>query len=70
MNFNEIRKIAKAMNINIYHMKKSDMIRTIQRAENNLECYGTERVGHCHENTCLWKDDCLSDSHYLHANPK
>ncbi|HAX98560.1 MAG TPA: SAP domain-containing protein [Candidatus Atribacteria bacterium] len=60
MTFNEIQKMAKGMNINIYKMKKIDMIRSIQRAENNIDCYRTERVEHCHEGTCLWRSDCRS----------
>ena len=60
MNFNAIRKMASTMNINTYRMKKIDMIRAIQRAEDNMECYGTERISNCHENICLWRNDCLS----------
>lgn len=60
MRFHDILKMAKAMDINSYRMKKTDMIRGIQRAENNIECYGTERIGSCHEEACLWRSDCLS----------
>ena len=60
MNFNEIRKMAKNMSINTYRMKKMDMIRAIQRAENNIECYGTQRVENCHEDGCLWRNECFS----------
>ena len=59
MNFNEIRKMAKAMDINTYRLKKSDIIRAIQRAENNIECFGTQRVGYCDEDTCLWRQNCI-----------
>ena len=41
MNFNEIKRMAKGMGINTFGMKKTDVIRAIQRAENNIECYGT-----------------------------
>jgi hypothetical protein len=60
MNFNEIKKMAKGMGINTYGMKKVEVIRSIQRAENNIDCYGTDRVETCDENECLWRDDCLS----------
>ena len=60
MKFNEIRKMAKEMQINTYRMKKTDIIRTIQKTENNIECYGTERINNCNEEICLWRDDCLS----------
>ena len=60
MNFNEIRKMAKGMGINTYRLKKPDIIRSIQRAEKNIECFGTERVEHCFEEKCLWRKDCIS----------
>ncbi|MBI4776021.1 MAG: Rho termination factor N-terminal domain-containing protein [Deltaproteobacteria bacterium] len=62
MKFNDIRKKAKELNINTYRMKKTDMIRSIQRAENNPECYGTPRVKDCNEERCLWRPDCLEYS--------
>jgi hypothetical protein len=60
MTFNEIQNMAKGMGINIFRMKKIDMIRSIQKAENNIDCYGTERVEHCHEDECCWRGDCRS----------
>lgn len=60
MNFNEIRKMAKQMGINTYRMKKPEIIRSIQRAEGNIDCFGTERVKHCGEVDCLWREDCLA----------
>lgn len=58
----KIRTMAKSMGINTYRMKKTDIIRAIQRKENNIDCYGTPRVEYCHESTCLWRDDCLSQN--------
>lgn len=66
MIFNEIRRMAKGKGVNTYGMGKIDTIRAIQRAEKNIECYGTQRVEYCHEDSCLWKNDCLS----LRYNPK
>ena len=63
MNFNEIKKMAKDMGLKTAGMKKIDLVRAIQRAENNIDCYGTERVKTCHEDACLWRNDCLSLSH-------
>ena len=60
INFNEIRKMAKGMSISTYRMKKTDMIRAIQRAENNIEYYGTQRVKNCREDGCLWRNECFS----------
>jgi len=41
-------------------MNKTDMVRLIQRAENNIPCFVTERAEYCNEHACLWRDDCLS----------
>jgi len=60
MKFNQIRKMAKEMGINTYRMKKIDIIHSIQRAENNMQCYGTDRVVQCGEESCLWRNDCLA----------
>ncbi len=60
MKFNDIRKMAKGMKINTYRMKKADIIHAIQNKENNIECYGTDRVTFCNEKSCIWRDDCLS----------
>lgn len=58
MHINDVRKIAKKMSVNTYRMGKLDIIRAIQRAENNPECFGTDRVFLCGENKCLWRADC------------
>jgi len=60
MNFNEIRTMAKGLGINTNRLKKTEMIRNIQRAESNIDCYGTARVQHCNEDTCLWREDCFA----------
>ena len=59
MKFNEIRKMAKGMGINTFQMKKIDIIRSIQRQEHNIDCFGTERVAYCGEERCLWREDCM-----------
>ena len=60
MKYADIQKMAKKMGINTYQMKKNDMILAIQRAENNIECFGTVRVEHCEELSCLWRKDCMA----------
>jgi hypothetical protein len=68
MNFNELRTRAKRMGINTHRLKKPNIIRGIQRAENNIECFGTKRVEHCCEHACLWRNDCISLDHHLQPN--
>jgi len=60
MKFNEIQKKAKKMGINTFRMNKTGMIRAIQRAEDNIDCYGSVRVNYCQEWGCLWREDCLA----------
>lgn len=60
MKYNEIRAIACDLGIHTYRKKKTDIIRGIQKAENNIACYGTERVETCNEEACLWRSDCLA----------
>ena len=59
IDLNKIIKIAKGMGINSKNMEKTELIRAIQRGENNIDCYGTQRVENCHEDLCLWRADCL-----------
>ena len=60
MNFNEVRRMAKDFGVNTARRTKTDLILAIQRAENNIECYATDRVNNCYEDLCSWKSDCLS----------
>jgi hypothetical protein len=59
LNLQEIKPIAKAKGINARNLKKTDLIRTIQKAEGNSECYGSAAYGVCEQMNCLWRDDCL-----------
>jgi hypothetical protein len=52
--------MSKDMGIGMYRMKKTGIIRAIQRKEKNIECYGTARVDICQEKACLRKSDCLT----------
>ena len=60
MRFQEIQMKAKGMGINPFRMKKKDLIQFIQKEENNIDCYGTDRAHHCEEHGCLLRSDCLS----------
>jgi hypothetical protein len=59
VNFNKIRKMAKGMQINTYRMKLPELIHSIQRAENNIQCYGTPRAGVFNEEQCFWRSSCM-----------
>ena len=62
MKVQEIRIKAKQLGVNPNKMKKTDLIRAIQRAEANIDCYATDRVAHCGETQCLWRVDCLGEN--------
>jgi hypothetical protein len=59
MNVKEIREIAKAKGLKTGNMKKENIIRAIQKAEGNYECFGTAVSGECDQINCLWRTDCL-----------
>lgn len=59
MTVKQIKEIAKAKGVKIGNMKKENIIRAIQRAEGNFECFGTAVSGNCDQMNCLWREDCL-----------
>ena len=58
MNMIETKKYAKGKGVDPGRMKKAELIRAIQAAENNPTCYGSDRKFHCPETSCLWEKDC------------
>ena len=59
MKVDEIRTTAKEMGIKVARMKKADLIRSIQIAEGNNDCYGKAVDNRCDQTACLWREDCL-----------
>ena len=59
MKMEQIKSHARKIGIETYKVKKNELILTIQKAENNIACYGSQRVLICQEYGCLWRDDCL-----------
>ena len=62
MTINQVREIAKKLGINTARMTKADIIRAIQRAEGNFDCFGSAWDGYCDQATSLWREDCLGKS--------
>ncbi len=58
----EIKTVAKTKGIRAGKMKKAELIRAIQRAEGNYDCYGSATSGFCDQMDCLWREDCLLSS--------
>ena len=65
MDLNQIKQKAIQMGLPVHRKKKYDLIHDIQRAENNIECFGTPRVDYCNEGTCMWRADCVSFNQVL-----
>lgn len=58
MKLDAIKEIAKQYNIKTVKAKKSDLVRTIQQAEGNEQCFDSGRATLCGQDTCLWREDC------------
>ena len=57
MKVTQIREIARELKIKNYsRMRKDDLIRAIQVAEGNTDCF--KRIPGCGEKGCLWREDC------------
>jgi len=55
----EVEKKAKNMGIkDTWRLSKKDLIKTIQRKEGNLDCFGTKRNS-CEQLICCWRSDCV-----------
>ena len=60
MTIQEVRAIAKKMGIQTNkHEKKAQLIKAIQKAEGNPDCFATQCVRDCNQVKCLWREDCL-----------
>lgn len=59
MDFNDIKKKAKKLGVKSVAVKKDVLIRSIQKAEGNIECFGIGKTS-CDQLKCCWRIDCLS----------
>jgi len=60
MKMNEVKKKAKKVGIKPGKMGKTELIKSIQRAEGNFDCFGTSG-DYCDQMGCAWRDDCLKN---------
>jgi hypothetical protein len=58
----EVRASAKSLGVPSFGKSKRELIRAIQRAEGNFDCYGTAFSGFCDQEGCRWHAECLADS--------
>lgn len=59
MTLKQIKDIARQKNVKVGNMKKETLIRAIQKAEGNFDCFGRATAGICDQVNCLWREDCL-----------
>jgi hypothetical protein len=58
MNMKEIKEVAKGRGVKPGRLKKVELIREIQEAEGNPQCFDTGFAGQCGQPDCLWRPDC------------
>ena len=58
MKIDDVKIIAKNHEIKVGKMKKGELIRSIQAAEGNFQCFETGQKDSCGQPDCLWRPDC------------
>ncbi|HBC85879.1 MAG TPA: SAP domain-containing protein [Lentisphaeria bacterium] len=60
LNIVEVKKKARELKLSLDKTaKKVEIIRAIQAAEGNSQCYGTGAAATCGQDKCYWRTDCL-----------
>lgn len=58
MKLDEIKEIARQHGIKVGRMKKAELVKAIQLAEQNDPCFETGKSAVCEQEECLWREDC------------
>jgi len=59
MRLSEIEKKARSLGVkDTWKYSKKDLIKSIQRSEGNLDCFGAAR-DNCNQLSCCWRSDCI-----------
>ena len=58
MTMKELKKTAMKLNVKTSGLRKAELIRTIQKAEGNFDCFGSAQY-YCDKNACLFREDCI-----------
>lgn len=58
MTLKEVKGIAKRMDLKVTNIKKTELIRSIQKSEGNNDCFKTGYANECRQFNCLWRQDC------------
>lgn len=60
MKMQQILDIARRRGLQPGRLGKTELVRAIQRAEGNFDCYATAYDGVCDQYQCLWREDCFA----------
>jgi hypothetical protein len=58
MTVKEIQGIAEKMGLKASKMKKTELVRMIQKTEENTPCFQTGAASSCGQEKCMWLSDC------------
>ncbi len=61
MQMKKVKEIAKKKGVSPGEMGRTELIRAIQRAEGNSDCFATMHVNDCGQEQCLWRIDCKAE---------
>lgn len=67
MNMMEIRGLARDHGIKASRTSKVELIRAIQVAEGNFNCFASAINGECDQSNCNWREDCFEAAKKLHS---
>lgn len=62
MKLREIREMARAMGVETKGIGRAELVRAIQRAEGNFDCFGTAVEEECDQENCIWREDCFAEA--------
>jgi len=58
MKMADVRTRAKILGLNVFGKSKEALVREIQRAESNRDCYNRGESATCGQEMCSWREDC------------
>jgi hypothetical protein len=58
MKFSEIQGRAKKMGVNPVGKTKTDLVRSVQKAEHNRDCYNRGESAACGQAAWAWREEC------------
>ena len=58
MKLEKIKTIAQLHGIEVNKLKEDELVRAIQRAKGNQQCFETGKSASCGQNACMWREIC------------